>query len=251
MRAGRRSRRSGSLRFPAIAARIAELPAQEVADWPAWFGVRLAHLTTTVDQWGGELFDSDGLQAWLHQELLMSDAGEPEGGSTAAALSRREALAALAALPLAPCTSIQQGFTSGATTEVFLARCAAGITACWHLLRGSDLDTVVRMLSGYLLTLDALARQQSRYQQVAARLASQAHRVAGIVALHRGNLRTRERHCQQALSYARLAADPIAEVSARACWRTRTIASEICHALRKPMKGRWLMNSRRLCSGSV
>ena len=48
---------------------------QEVADWPAWFGVRLAQLTTTVDQWRGELFDSDGLQAWLHQELLMSDAG--------------------------------------------------------------------------------------------------------------------------------------------------------------------------------
>src|SRR5438128_9696697 len=48
---------------------------QEVADWPAWFGVRLAQLTTTVDQWRGELFDSDGLQAWLHQELPMSGAG--------------------------------------------------------------------------------------------------------------------------------------------------------------------------------
>ena len=120
---------------------------QEVADWPAWFGIRLAQLTTTVDQWRGELFDSDGLQAWLHQELLMSDAGEPEGGSTAHVLSRREALAALAALPLALCTSIQRGFTSGATTETFLARCAAGLTACWHLLRGSDLDTVDRMLS--------------------------------------------------------------------------------------------------------
>src|SRR5438094_89544 len=92
------------------------------------FAYQVGAAPKTVEQWRGELFDSDGLQAWLHQELLMSDAGEPEGGSTAHVLSRREALAALAALPLALCTSIQRGFTSGATTETFLARCAAGLT---------------------------------------------------------------------------------------------------------------------------
>ncbi len=186
---------------------------EEVADWATWFGVRLAHLTTTVDQWRGELFGSDGLQALLHQELLMSDDGEPESGNNAHVLSRRKALAALAALPLALCTSIQQSLTSGATTELFIARCGASLTACWHLLRGSDLDTVDGMLSGYLLTLDALARQQSRYQQAAARLASQAHRISGILALHRSSLHARLRHYQQALYYAGLAADPSTEAS--------------------------------------
>src|SRR5262249_39828249 len=91
---------------------------------------------------------------------------------------------------------------------------AASLTACWHLLRGSDLSLVDQTLSAYLVPLSSMAQRPSQHQQTAALLASQAHRVCGIVALHRNELKVRERHCQQAIHYATIASDSSAKVSA-------------------------------------
>ena len=150
----------------------------------------------------------------------MFDATAPEGEHSVGALhalSRRQALVTLAALPL---TLAPSGTTSAGTpgtaaaNEFFLSRCAASLTACWHLLRGSDLPTVDQMLSTYLLALEGAAQQESRYQRAAARLASQAHRICGIVALHRNQLRVREHHCKRALYYATVASDTSSQASA-------------------------------------
>ncbi len=70
------------------------------------------------------------------------------------------------------------------------------------------------MLSTYLLALEGAAQQESRYQRAAARLASQAHRICGIVALHRNQLRVREHHCKRALYYATVASDTSSQASA-------------------------------------
>jgi transcriptional regulator with XRE-family HTH domain len=182
-------------------------------DWPAWFGLRLAGLFCAVDSWPDAAHCYD-LQALLHQEILMLDAEEPEDLSNAYSLSRRQALVALASLPL-PAIATGQGIGATAySVERFLARCAASLTGCWHLLRGSDLDTVEQLLSKYILPLGVIARQSSRHRQIAARLASQAHRICGIVALHRNHVRLRERHCQQALHYARIGGDASTEAAA-------------------------------------
>ena len=197
-------------------------PADLVAasEWPVWFGIRLAHLIALVDNWQAPATQFDSLQALLHQEVLMFDATAPEGEHSVGALhalSRRQALVTLAALPL---TLGPSGTTSAGTpgtaaaTEFFLSRCAASLTACWHLLRGSDLPTVDQMLSTYLLALEGAAQQESRYQRAAARLASQAHRICGIVALHRNQLRVREHHCKRALYYATVASDTSSQASA-------------------------------------
>ncbi len=190
------------------------------AEWPVWFGTRVAQLVTLVDTWPSSDSQADSLQGLLHQEILMFDAAAPDHQDVAYmahALSRRQALATLAALPttLAAFSPASAGTVSTpAATEPFLARCAASLTACWHLLRGSDLSTVDRVVPTYLFALEGAARQQSRYQQAAARLASQAHRILGIVALHRDPLKVRERHCKQALYCATAAADTNSQASA-------------------------------------
>jgi tetratricopeptide (TPR) repeat protein len=180
-------------------------------EWPVWFGMRVAHVVSMVHNWRGA--QSDALQNLLHQEILMFDATAPESPQPAYAISRRQALVTLATLPIALGTSGASAETNSAT-EVFLSHCGASLTACWHLLKGSDLETVDRLLMTYLLQLEMVAQRPSKYQVVAARLASQAHRICGIVALHRNQLRAREHHCKQALRYASVAADVNSHVSA-------------------------------------
>lgn len=189
------------------------------SEWPLWFGVRLAHLIALADNWKGSASQVESLQELLHQEILMFDAATPESRDTGYALhavSRRQALLTLAALPLTLATSGtgSESAFSGASAEHLLSRCAAGLTACWHLLGGNDMAAVDQILSGYLITLERAAHEQSRYQEAAARLASQAHRICGIIALHRDKLRVREHHCKRALYYAAIASDISSQASA-------------------------------------
>jgi tetratricopeptide (TPR) repeat protein len=190
------------------------------SEWPIWFGTRLAHLTTLVNNWHGAAGQFDSLQAILHQEVLMFDAVKPDGPHSAElfhALSRRQALVTLAALPVSLDASIAPAASAlgvAVATEAFLSRCAASLAACWHLLGGADLAAVDQIVSAYIIGLEGVAGRQSAYQLGAARLASQAHRICGIIALHRDQLRAREIHCKQALFYATIASDASSRISA-------------------------------------
>jgi tetratricopeptide (TPR) repeat protein len=190
----------------------------ETSEWPAWFGIRLAHLVSVIDGWHGPIIGTDSIQAFLDEEILLFDSTAPDSpGSdqTAYGLARRQLLVSLAALPVTLTVSnLTETRTRGAARSLFLSRCAASITACWHLLRGSDLPTVAQILETYLLPLEGIAHRQSKYRQAAAGLASQAHRISGIIALHRNQLRRREHHCKRALYYATVASDTSSEASA-------------------------------------
>jgi len=185
--------------------------APDGTDWPAGFGMHTAHAVSMVHNWTGG--QSEALQTLLHQEILMLDASAPYGGQSVFETSRRQALITLATLPLTVGAARGSRESSGAT-EAFLANCGASLTACWHLLNGSDLGTVDRLLDRYLLQLEAVARRPSKHQSTAARLASQGHRISGIIALHRNHIRSREHHCRQAIEYAALAQDAPSHVSA-------------------------------------
>ncbi len=189
----------------------------EKSEWPVWFGVKLAHLISLTERWqGAEMGD---LQDILAQEISMCDNIAPPRNDpdyAAFIISRRQTLTTLAALPLAFAANLlsDDGRSISAARDSFLAQCAASITSCWYLLRGSDLDAVDHVLSGYLIPLEGIARQGTKHQRAAATLASQTHRVRGIVALHRGQLAMREYHCKQAYHYATVASDTGSQAAA-------------------------------------
>ncbi len=188
-----------------------------VSGWPAWFGLKLAQLITQTDGWPPQS-GLGTLQMLLNQEISMSDGAIPPDAPDLGALhdvSRRQALLTLGALPLAMTGARPSpGASQAMTDDMFLARCAASLTACWHLLKGSDLGAVEQLLAAYLVPLEALAYQDSPRRQAAAVLTAQAHRVCGIIALHRNPLRVREHHCRRALHFADVASDAGSHASA-------------------------------------
>lgn len=194
--------------------------AMALSEWPIWFGTRTARLITLVERWHDPGCRIDALQELLHQEIVMFDAATADSVPAVDRLyefSRRQALLSLAALPLSfafGSSPVPDAPGYAADAEIFLSRSAASITACWHLLKGADLPTVDQILSAYLITLEGIARQNSKFQGAAARLASQAHRISGIVALHRNQLKLREAHCKQAFHYATIASDASGQASA-------------------------------------
>ncbi|MGH3449430.1 MAG: helix-turn-helix domain-containing protein [Haloechinothrix sp.] len=215
IRSGRQPRRRGSVHPDVV-----RVPADcgnsvPVLEWPVLYGVGLARLIATVDNWLGASAPAEALQDLLQQELSVFDATASDDRDPVRVVSRRQALVALAALPATfAATAGVAGTPAAAATDRFLSQCAASITACWHLLKGCDLHVVDHVLSSYLLELDGIARRHSAHQQTAARLASQAHRICGIIALHRNQLAARERHCEQAFYYAQVASDVNCETAA-------------------------------------
>jgi hypothetical protein len=73
---------------------------------------------------------------------------------------------------------------------------------------------VEQHVSSYVLALAGLARQQSVHQEEAARLAFQAHRILGLVTMHRRQFLAVDHHFRQALRYAEIARDPSLQASA-------------------------------------
>ena len=135
-----------------------------VSGWTAWFGLKLAQLITQTDAWPPQS-GLGTLQMLLNQEISMSDGAVLPDAPDLGALhdvSRRQALLTLGALPLAMTGARPSpGASQAMTDDMFLARCAASLTACWHLLKGSALGAVEQMLAGYLVPLEALAYQDS------------------------------------------------------------------------------------------
>lgn len=123
----------------------------QAVDWPMWFGMQLTSLIATVDGLTGQAVVGDGLQARLNKEVLMFDI-DTSATDPAYAISRRQALIAVAAFPLA---TAAKGLTDPA---LFLSRCAVSLAACWHLLAGSDLRAVSHAISSYLPDLEVVAR---------------------------------------------------------------------------------------------
>lgn len=171
-----------------------------------WFDLKHHLISVLVKQWYGRAMYSDLLQKIVDQELGMFNFVKTLYTFDAYTLSRRNALKAIAGLPLA--------FSSGGrlsyqkyqpSPEEFLPECAASISSCWHLLNGDGLSIIEETLPLYLPLLVKWARQSSRYQQIAAYLGAQGCLLMDLVSYHRFRF-------QDSLSYATQAVE-LAEVS--------------------------------------
>jgi tetratricopeptide (TPR) repeat protein len=126
------------------------------------------------------------------------------------ALSRREALTTL--VGMAGLTSLC--LPTRSTPEELLPQCAATIDMCWHAIHGDGLLITERILPRQIWLLQPLAQIPSKYQQEAAGLLSRGYQLAGIIALHKNDLISRERYNRKAILYARIAGDRNIELAA-------------------------------------
>ncbi|MBV9690597.1 MAG: hypothetical protein JO202_12920 [Ktedonobacteraceae bacterium] len=186
---------SDGLLQPASIFMLSEMALEEAESVTA-LGERTMRLIQAITRWYGRAVFCDHLQGLLHQELerwtTMTQSNDE------LVMSRRTALATLAAMPLGLVPAILAGQRSPLVLEEFLPECAASISACWHLMMGDGLATVATQLPKYLPALEILAQQPSRYQKIAAKLTAQGYLLMSLVALHSLNGPLREAYCWRA-----------------------------------------------------
>ncbi|MBV8694805.1 MAG: helix-turn-helix transcriptional regulator [Ktedonobacteraceae bacterium] len=124
-------------------------------------------------------------------------------------LSRRETINLLAGVPflsLAPISCLLRN-------EEILAISATNIPILWRLHFDGHHTEIRSILPDYLSLLSALAQQPSHYQQQAARLASQVHQLAYLLAIHYQDFNAALWHTNQSFLYAELAEDASLQIA--------------------------------------
>jgi DNA-binding SARP family transcriptional activator len=181
-------------------------PGKDVrGDGASWFDLTLRRVHLLVAAFRGRAMYCEELQAILNQELAMSDLVHSLFEDFS--LTRRKALLALASLSAGLIGAVRDQPTSLKLLEQFLPQCAASITACTHLMRGSDFWAAEKALKQYMPVLEYVAQKPSLYQQAAARLAAQGRMMLAILAWHRFDVPGRIQHYSKALDYSRLTED--------------------------------------------
>lgn len=188
-----------------IPSAFAQTLALEIAqeDEATRLGIRLAHILSLVHHWSKQPISCDILQALIHREMVMFDDTQKTAPDETLALSRRQALLTLAALPTMM-GALMQTQPLSLVPEEFLPQCAASMTACWHLARGQEFLLIEKILARSLPILADLAHHPSAYQTTAAGIASQGYRLMGLLALHRNNPVARTAYFDQAVHFAEI-----------------------------------------------
>ncbi len=176
-------------------------------------GEQTMRLIQAITHWYGRATFCDHLQSLLHQELKRWTTMTQSNDELL--ISRRMALATLVAMPLELVPLILGGQRSPLMLEEFLPACTASISACWHLMMGDGLPTVVAQLPTYLPALEMLAQRPSRYQKIAAHLTAQGYLLMNLVASHNNlNFSLKEVYCQRAEHYGSIAEDQALSLTA-------------------------------------
>jgi DNA-binding SARP family transcriptional activator len=194
--------------FPSSPMAMQDIIHSELLAQNYWLAIKQQQLVTMLSIWGEQVLLCDELQTWINQEMNIFDKILPASFSESEKkVSRRQALVALAALPLSLFVNDQLEPTKAHFTEAFLSRCAASIVACQHLMRGDGLAEVESLLPRYLPLLMTLALHPSQHQQAAAKLGVQANILQASIAMHRLQFERREYYCHQAVKCGTIADD--------------------------------------------
>jgi transcriptional regulator with XRE-family HTH domain/tetratricopeptide (TPR) repeat protein len=125
----------------------------------------------------------------------------------------KEILSFLVGLPIAVTGLTTIGNLAAFPAEEMLPLYITSIPACWRLFFEGELSEVERVLGSYLANLTMLVQRDSKHQQVAASLASQAHQLNALLVLQREDFGSSLAQAKQALQYGQLAGDPNLQAS--------------------------------------
>ncbi len=176
-------------------------------DCATQFGLILARVMTLIEHWYGMALFCHELQDQLDHTIKGLDSWKSHYTLDEYAFSRRSFLMTLAALPAATLTSSQQAYKLVLNLEELLPRCAASITACWHLSVGNHLEIIAPMIDSFLPTLITAIKQVPSYREVVADLVAQCYFLKTILAWHVEGLERAEGYCHQALYYSEMTND--------------------------------------------
>jgi tetratricopeptide (TPR) repeat protein/transcriptional regulator with XRE-family HTH domain len=173
-------------------------------------------LLTPVMQWKQDNKLYEPLQAMVVREMEKDIAmtQEPHDNSIESP-ERRKALRFLATLPISVYGLTFTGSTRPTPEKEVLPYCAAGLTACWYLSKGSDLPRVQSIVSSYLPTLTTFVKHSPDYREAAAGLASQGYMLLGLMTMHLKNLAAAEAYYREAVKYSKIAKDDNLEITAQ------------------------------------
>ena len=171
-------------------------------------------------------------------------------------MSRREALARLASLPLI--ASLRPD-VANARSEDIITQCAASIAACWELSKSSyeeDLHRAFDTASTFISALKRIAQDSSRYRKDAVLLIGQCSLLKTVLGWHLQGVREAAVYAKDAILYAREANDITLQVSAMdyLCWalyydnRTK-LAEQTAARARALIKQHEAILPPLLCSG--
>jgi tetratricopeptide (TPR) repeat protein len=185
-----------------------------ILDGTSTFGIAFARIITLIHQWHSMARFCSNLQAQLDQEIKELDMLKLQYPLEQYTFSRHDFLAMLATLPIALLAETKQAHKLALVVEEFLPQCAASLTACWHLSRGSHLETIPPILDSFLPTLVSIITHVPTYREVAADLVAQCYRLKAMLAWHLEGLGQAEAYCLQALNYSIMANNPNLRISA-------------------------------------
>jgi hypothetical protein len=196
---------ASTVALPASRMQQGELVDMVIPDCATRFGLMLAQMIALVEKWYGMARFCSDLQDQLDRNIKRLDELKSQYALETYVFSRRSFLTALAALPTALLASSKQTYSLILNLEELLPRCAASVTACWHLSGGSHLDTIAPIIDSYLPTLVAVMEHAPSYREVTATLVAQCYFLKTILAWHVEGLATAEAYCVQAMQYSEIA----------------------------------------------
>ncbi|MBV9688374.1 MAG: helix-turn-helix domain-containing protein [Ktedonobacteraceae bacterium] len=166
----------------------------------------LSRIFAQIHLWQAHHWPCQALHRLLDMEMHMFDEMNPQSDPEEHRVSRRNALLALATLPVS-LLEVMRSHQQSASPEELLPVCTASITACWHLMAGREFEAIERAVTAYLPHLIRWAQQSSPHRPTALHLAAQGYLLMGIIALHKlampTSFQARLAYCQQAVESAR------------------------------------------------
>jgi tetratricopeptide (TPR) repeat protein len=166
-----------------------------------------SRLTSLIDTWPKRSYHYAELQEGINRALL--------GYNTVVAqeptyeLTRRQAVNDMIFVPMqlmGGIALIESGKVTKVDTDILLKHCAAGITACWYLRRGKELNFVSDVVSTYISILQPLIYSKSEvHRKAVAGLLAQSFRLKGSIIEHLKNGDQAIIHYNEAIRYAFLA----------------------------------------------
>ena len=176
--------------------------------------VDLLEISTLVLSFVQELYQCsiDELLAYIRQALRGVELQKQNQGEDN--FSRRQALTFLVRLPAALFGLTKMRPLTHFFAEEVLPLYAASIPACWRLYFAGELTEIKHVLPEYLSQLSALAQQSSKYQKLAASLASQAYQLDWLIALQRQDFGNALSSIKRAFQYGDIADDSNLRLSA-------------------------------------